>query len=140
MAQQTETNPPRNHEVAGPIFGLTQWVKELVLLWLWRRPAAVAPIGPLAWEPPYATNVALKSGKNKTKQNNTWQCKFIRENPGREDLTFFSEFFDTPFGIIRDSFKKNIFSLADCFPDRIYASSYSRKQHKGVFVTEEVST
>ena len=24
------------------------------LLWLWRRSAATAPIGPLAWEPPYA--------------------------------------------------------------------------------------
>ena len=35
-----------------------------VLLWLWCRPAAVAPIRPLAWELPYATGVALKS-KNK---------------------------------------------------------------------------
>ena len=68
MAQQTETNPPRNHEVAGPIFGLTQWVKELVLLWLWRRPAAVAPIGPLAWEPPYAAGVALKRKKKSKKK------------------------------------------------------------------------
>ena len=33
---------------------------DLVLLWLWRRPAAVALIGPLDWEPPYATGVALK--------------------------------------------------------------------------------
>ena len=38
-----------------------------VLLWLWRRPAAVAVIGPLAWEPPYALGVALKSGKKKKK-------------------------------------------------------------------------
>ena len=30
------------------------------LLWLWRRLAAAAPIGPLAWEPPYAEGVALK--------------------------------------------------------------------------------
>ena len=29
------------------------------------RPAAVAPIGPLAWEPPYATGAALKSKKRK---------------------------------------------------------------------------
>ena len=28
------------------------------LLWLWRRPAAMAPIGPLAWEPPYALGAA----------------------------------------------------------------------------------
>ena len=35
------------------------------LLWLWRRPAAMAPIGPLAWEPPYAVDVALKRQKKK---------------------------------------------------------------------------
>ena len=33
------------------------------LLWLWCRPAAVAPIWPLAWEPPYATGVGLKRKK-----------------------------------------------------------------------------
>ena len=31
-----------------------------VWLWLWRGPAATAPIGPLVWEPPYAAGVALK--------------------------------------------------------------------------------
>ena len=30
------------------------------LLWLWRRPAAVALIQPLAWEPAYAVSVGLK--------------------------------------------------------------------------------
>ena len=34
-----------------------------VLPWLWRRPAAVAPIWPLAWEFPYATCAALKRKK-----------------------------------------------------------------------------
>ena len=38
-------------------------------LWLW--PAAVAPIGPLAWEPPYATGVALKSKKTKQTKKKT---------------------------------------------------------------------
>ena len=33
---------------------------ELLLLWLWYRPAAEVLIGPLAWELPYATGVALK--------------------------------------------------------------------------------
>ena len=33
------------------------------LLWLWCRPAAVAPIQPLAWE--LATGAALKSKTNK---------------------------------------------------------------------------
>ena len=33
---------------------------DLALLWLWHRPASIAPIGPLAWKPPYAMGVALK--------------------------------------------------------------------------------
>ena len=46
---------------------------DLVVLWLWHRPAATAPTLPLAWEPLYATGVALKS-KIKTKK--------ICPNPG----------------------------------------------------------
>ena len=38
---------------------------DLALLWLWYRLAAVAPIGPLAWEPPFATSAVLKSKKEK---------------------------------------------------------------------------
>ena len=34
-------------------------------LWLWRRPAATAPIQPLAWEPPYDVGVALKRQKKR---------------------------------------------------------------------------
>jgi len=77
-----ETNPTRNHEVAGLIPGLTQWVEDPVLpmtcgvvcrhgsdmTWLWRRPAAVALIGPLAWKPPHAAGAALKSKKKKKKK------------------------------------------------------------------------
>ena len=36
---------------------------DLALLWLWRRLAAVALIGPLAWESPYALGVAPKKKK-----------------------------------------------------------------------------
>ena len=39
-----------------------------MLLWLWRRPAAVAPIQPLDWELPYAVGVALKSKIKKKKK------------------------------------------------------------------------
>ena len=38
------------------------------LLWLWRRPLATVPIGPLPWEPPYAMGVALKDKKIKIKK------------------------------------------------------------------------
>ena len=38
---------------------------DLAWLWLWCRSAAVAPIRPLAWEPPYAMSVALKRQKKK---------------------------------------------------------------------------
>ena len=38
-------------------------------LWLWCRPAATAPIQPLAWEHPRALGAALKSGKKKKKKS-----------------------------------------------------------------------
>ena len=44
------------------------WDPEL--LWLWCRPVATAPIGPLAWEPPYAADAALKRQKGKNKIKN----------------------------------------------------------------------
>ena len=36
---------------------------------LWCRPAAIAPIIPLAWELPYATGMALKKEKKKSLEN-----------------------------------------------------------------------
>ena len=58
-------NPTRNHAVAGLIPGLAQWVEDLVLLWLWYRPAVVALIRPLAWEPLYAMDEVLKNKQPK---------------------------------------------------------------------------
>ena len=39
---------------------------DLALLWQWYRPAATAPIPPLAWELPYASGAVLKRLKKKS--------------------------------------------------------------------------
>ena len=43
---------------------------DLVLLWLWHRPEATAPIQSLAWEPPYAVGAAPEKKKDKKKERN----------------------------------------------------------------------
>ena len=44
---------------------------DLDWLWLQCRPAATAPIGPLAWEPTYALGAALENTKRQKKKKNS---------------------------------------------------------------------
>ena len=62
---------------------------DLVLLWLWCGPAATFSMRPLAWEPPYAAGVALKSKKKKKQKNKQTKkknkpLKFCPLNPYRK--------------------------------------------------------
>jgi len=41
---------------------------DVALLWLWCRPAAAAPIRPLAWELPSALGAALEKAKKQKKK------------------------------------------------------------------------
>ena len=43
------------------------------LLWLWRRLAVTALIGPLAWEPADAVGAALEKAKRKKKNESEYQ-------------------------------------------------------------------
>ena len=74
-----ETNLTRNHEVAGSIPGCGIGGRhdlDAVLLRLWCKPAATAPIRPLAWEPPYAAGAAQEIAKRqKQKQNQKTKTK-----------------------------------------------------------------
>ena len=53
-----------------------RWGLDLALLRLWRRPAATAPVGPLAWELPYVVGVALKSKNKRTNKNKKTHQKY----------------------------------------------------------------
>ena len=60
-----------------------------MLLWLWCKPGATVPIWPLAWEPPYATGVALrrqkKKKKKKKRERNEGHIKTISGEKVRND-------------------------------------------------------
>ena len=97
-----ETNLISIQEDTSLIPGLTQWVKDSAqwvrdpaLLWLVCRPAAAAPIRPLAWEFPYTMCAALKrktQQKQTTKQGENNQGHSIAPCSARRVKRYFSVF------------------------------------------------
>ena len=79
------TNPTNICEGMSSIPGIAQWVKDHgvvvscgvgcicgshpTFLWLWCRPVATAPIGPLTREAPYSSCAALNRQKKKKKDS-----------------------------------------------------------------------
>ena len=58
---------------------------DLVLLWLWHRPASTALIQLLAWELPYATGVApKKKKKNRNPRQNSRLTESVTGQEARE--------------------------------------------------------
>ena len=55
---------------------------DLTLLWLWRRPVAIALIQPLAWEPPYTMGVALKKKQKKKRKVALKEVALLGEGVG----------------------------------------------------------
>ena len=62
-------------------------VLDPMWLWLWCRPAAAAPTGPLAWELPYAAGAALKrkaKKQNKTKPKKTLKIQKTKKTKNKK--------------------------------------------------------
>ena len=60
---------------------------DLALLWRRHRWAATARIQPLAWEPPYAVDVALKKAKQTNKKIKT----VLRRKKGKQLMKFLTQ-------------------------------------------------
>ena len=62
---------------------------DLALLWPWCKPAATAPVQPLAWEPPCARGVALKRWtifKKRKHEREIFMCVIEREHMCKSEL------------------------------------------------------
>ena len=98
----------------------------LLLLWLWCRSAAAAPIRPLDWELPYATGVALKRKKN------VWDFSLIRELQ-QEVLEFLAYYKNQSICCRRTEFLRNtavVKPLPQCIKHDTCATSDTQKLEK----------
>ena len=71
-----------------------------VLLWLWRRLVATAPIRPLAWEHTYAESAALEKAKRQKKKKKKYLYCFYyfgETRNGRQEILLVSGGEDEPF-------------------------------------------
>ena len=77
---------------------------DLALLWLWHKAAAIGPFWPLAWEPPCAMGVALRSKKQTNKQTKQGR----KEKRNNKDLAWNSHIWAIDH---RDCFLERVFNL-----------------------------
>ena len=61
-----------------------------VLLWLWCRLVATAPIQPLAWEPAYAAGVAQEITKRQKKKKKEERKKAVLSKKHPTKIRYFS--------------------------------------------------
>ena len=64
---------------------------DLALLWLWHRPAAIAPIRPLAWEPSYVAGVAPEGQNTKKKKKKERKKRKVGGSPGAQGSPWLGE-------------------------------------------------
>ena len=95
VTAQRLTNPNSIHEDVGSSIAESygvghRWGLDPKLLWLWCRPVATAPVGPLAWEPSCATGMAPKRQKKSIQV----LCPFLDIKPlsfiSSANLSFYS--------------------------------------------------
>ena len=95
---------------------------DLALLWLWCRPAATAPIRPLALELPYATGAALKgqNTKDKKKKNGKSRHPYLITDLRRKTFNFFAiECVSCRF-VVYDLYKVEVNSLYTHFVESFF--------------------
>ena len=96
---------------------------DLALLWLWRGLAATAPIGPLAWEPLYATGAALKRQK---KSKDTQSPAHEEAAPHTPKLSG-----KEPLGPLTHSYQAASCEIYSSFPTMSRTKIAPREMHSG---------